>query len=237
MNLGQLPGSVSARIRVIATDGINTGMDDSDGAFTLSGKPPQVVIASPTNASRFRADEQVALSGVGYDPEDGQLADAGLSWFSDRDGPLGTGQHISVVLSAGTHVIALQATDSNANVTAASMTLSIITDCNGNGTDDAQDITSGASKDCNANGVPDECELDIDHDGVIDACDNCPSVPNADQADSDGDGVGDACAASQEKASSPTAAAPGAPSCGAGALPTMMLAGLALLGVQRRRSR
>ncbi|HOW70265.1 MAG TPA: SUMF1/EgtB/PvdO family nonheme iron enzyme [Phycisphaerae bacterium] len=47
--------------------------------------------------------------------------------------------------------------------------------------------------DCNDNDIPDECEADSDHDGVIDACDNCPTIPNPDQADGDGDGVGDAC--------------------------------------------
>lgn len=35
--------------------------------------------------------------------------------------------------------------------------------------------------------------LDTDADGVVDACDNCPSVPNADQADTNGNGMGDAC--------------------------------------------
>jgi hypothetical protein len=34
---------------------------------------------------------------------------------------------------------------------------------------------------------------DGDHDGVIDALDNCPMVANADQTDLDGDGAGDAC--------------------------------------------
>ena len=34
---------------------------------------------------------------------------------------------------------------------------------------------------------------DSDHDGVIDAVDNCISVPNEDQGDCDGDELGDNC--------------------------------------------
>ncbi|MHC4089754.1 MAG: thrombospondin type 3 repeat-containing protein [Planctomycetota bacterium] len=47
--------------------------------------------------------------------------------------------------------------------------------------------------DCNSNGVEDECESDVDTDGLIDACDNCPDDPNPDQEDFDADGIGDVC--------------------------------------------
>jgi hypothetical protein len=41
-----------------------------------------------------------------------------------------------------------------------------LSDCNGNGTPDYQDIGSQASPDCNSNGVPDECDIDpLDPDG------------------------------------------------------------------------
>jgi len=81
-----------------------------------------------------------------------------------------------------------------------------VSDCNGNGIYDAQDLVGGASDDCNASQVPDECELDTDNDGVIndcdqdddndavvDATDNCPNVPNISQVDADADGRGDPC--------------------------------------------
>lgn len=47
-----------------------------------------------------------------------------------------------------------------------------ITDCNGNGIDDAQDIASGTSDDVNADGIPDECQLtrrcaDVNNDGLV----------------------------------------------------------------------
>lgn len=75
---------------------------------------------------------------------------------------------------------------------------------------DSQDAASGTSfgwqvdhiqlmvhvsdtNDCNRNRILDECEPDVDLDGVIDACDNCIATPNDQQFDTDNDGVGDAC--------------------------------------------
>lgn len=67
------------------------------------------------------------------------------------------------------------------------------TDCDANGTADADEIAADPSLDCNSNAILDVCELDTDTDGRINACDNCSSVANATQADADADGVGDAC--------------------------------------------
>jgi Tol biopolymer transport system component len=50
-------------------------------------------------------------------------------------------------------------------------------------------LTSNSAVDC----CPSWGPADNDHDGVIDAFDNCPSVANPDQADFDLDGIGDAC--------------------------------------------
>jgi probable HAF family extracellular repeat protein len=94
-------------------------------------------------------------------------------------------------------------------------------DCNHNGVADHQDIAAGLSQDCNQNGVPDECELDRDHDGTIDACDGCPAdsaktAPGpcgCDAADTDTDQDGtpdclDGCPAD------PAKTAPGTCGCG-----------------------
>lgn len=49
-------------------------------------------------------------------------------------------------------------------------------DCNGNGIADAIEIFEGLAPDCDGNGVPDDCQIDFDENGVIDACDTLPVV-------------------------------------------------------------
>ncbi len=61
-----------------------------------------------------------------------------------------------------------------------------VPDCNGNGIDDALDISNGTSLDCNTNAVPDECDIaacetdsgcqDCDQNGVPDECDIAAKV-------------------------------------------------------------
>lgn len=47
-------------------------------------------------------------------------------------------------------------------------------DCNGNGIDDAVEISTGVAPDCDENGVPDECQVDLNMNGIIDACEPFP---------------------------------------------------------------
>ncbi|CAH1250407.1 MATN2 [Branchiostoma lanceolatum] len=47
--------------------------------------------------------------------------------------------------------------------------------------------------DMDADGKGDDCDEDIDGDGVLNDQDNCPLIPNPEQIDSDGDGVGSMC--------------------------------------------
>jgi hypothetical protein len=44
---------------------------------------------------------------------------------------------------------------------------------------------------------------DADHDGIVNAKDNCPGVANPDQKDSDGDSIGDACQCADANSSAP----------------------------------
>ncbi len=51
-------------------------------------------------------------------------------------------------------------------------------DCNGNDTEDGQDISGGTSQDTNSNGIPDECDPDCNSNGIPDDLDiaNCTCV-------------------------------------------------------------
>jgi hypothetical protein len=106
-----LPGSNTAKFRIVATDGFLTGQDDSDSAFVVPDNAPVASIAWPLNGGKFPLEAQMA-----EDAEDGLVDDAGLSWRSNRAGPLGTGGEVMLgpgQLSPGIHIITLTATDSN----------------------------------------------------------------------------------------------------------------------------
>lgn len=63
-----------------------------------------------------------------------------------------------------------------------------LTDCNGNGIHDPNDITSGFSADCNLDGIPDECQ-DCDGDGLGDVC----QIDAGAVADINGNYIPDTC--------------------------------------------
>jgi hypothetical protein len=114
-----LAGSTQALIRVIANDGVNTGMAES-AVFTVLPHAPRAVITQPEPMAVINPDTEVFLSGRSWDVEDGMLADASLTWTSDKDGVLGTGDGLAVRnLSSGLHRITLRATDSDGMIAAA----------------------------------------------------------------------------------------------------------------------
>lgn len=63
------------------------------------------------------------FGGVATDAEDGDLDGNDMVWTSDLDGILGTGRDFNEFLSVGTHVITLEATDSDGNVASVSIDL------------------------------------------------------------------------------------------------------------------
>jgi len=114
VNAGELAGSSNGRIRVMASDGVNTSSDESDEVFTVGKKPPSVYILSPDGDVTISPGTPLLLQGYAYDLEDGTLEDVALSWSSDIDGFLGAGSELLVSgLSPATHTVTCTATDSD----------------------------------------------------------------------------------------------------------------------------
>jgi len=116
-------GGYNARVRVLATDGLNTASDETDGTFAVLKKAPSAYITQPEDGAHFLPGEPIILIGRGYDPEDGTLGDTALVWTSSISGTLGPGTWLQLDygLSAGTHVITVSAEDSDGNEAATSI--------------------------------------------------------------------------------------------------------------------
>jgi hypothetical protein len=112
-DVSHLPGSDQALIRVIASDGVNTGSDTSDRTFAVARRPPQPFITEPLNGTRYQAGEAVLLTGGATDAEDAAVDSASLSWRLDGQ-YLGSGRQAwAQGLAPGEHAIALMARDSD----------------------------------------------------------------------------------------------------------------------------
>jgi hypothetical protein len=130
LDLSFAPGSTSARFRVEVSDGYHTAYDESDGTVTVGDRQPLVTIVAPQDG--VTTSGALTLEGVAYDPEDGPLTGASLTWSSDRDGSLGTGETLEgVTLSGGGHVLTLKATDSEGQSTGASVSVTVETAASG----------------------------------------------------------------------------------------------------------
>ncbi len=113
VDVNSMAGGSDVRFRVVASDGINTGIDETDQAISIPNQPPVPTILTPTNGFTTIPGSLVVLHGSATDMEDGSLPDSGLVWSSDRQGELGIGPTVPLIsLIPGTHNITLTVTDS-----------------------------------------------------------------------------------------------------------------------------
>jgi hypothetical protein len=125
VDMSELPGGTQALFRLMASDGLHTAVTTT-GPFQVENRPPQLMILLPQNNLSLHQGQTLLLSGYGFDPEDGLLADADLHWFSDVAGYLGSGRKIVTrELPAGRHLISLVATDSSGESAHAAVTIEL----------------------------------------------------------------------------------------------------------------
>jgi hypothetical protein len=116
IDTANLPGGNHGMIRVLASDGFNTGEGYSNDLFSVAAKPPEVYIANPQDNNQLPPGWPVILNAYGTDAEDGPLPSESLVWTSDRDGEVGTGDMLIASgrdMSLGDHTITMTGTDSD----------------------------------------------------------------------------------------------------------------------------
>jgi hypothetical protein len=123
-DLKDLPGGAQARVRVVASDGVNTGQAVS-GPFSVDPHAPEPHITSPRANATISPDAAVVLRGLAIDTEDGPITyTERLTWTVDISGAVGTGAEIGLPsLPPGKRTITLTASDSDGQ--SASQTITV----------------------------------------------------------------------------------------------------------------
>jgi hypothetical protein len=110
IDFAQLPGGTHAKVRLTATDGINSTEAES-AEFAVPFKAPEVFITEAPTAVII--GNALTLEGDAEDIQD-DLTESQLEWSSQISGVIGHGSHISVRdLPLGSHVITLKVTNSH----------------------------------------------------------------------------------------------------------------------------
>jgi hypothetical protein len=130
LNTAQLGGSGTAILRVVASDGVNTG-EASSAPFVMSNKPPDPHILTPGDNTHIHYGQLVNFSGMAFDPQDSTVGAAGLIWIDAHGATLGTGPLISLdQLPVGSNQISLKATNGVGQSASASVTVIVDDDLN-----------------------------------------------------------------------------------------------------------
>lgn len=108
VDFDQLPGGERCLLALVATDGINTSVVESE-PFRVAEKPCYAMILSPLDGVNLPAGQPVRLEGQGYWIEEARTEREALEWVSSVDGEIGRGAAVEAVLSPGRHTLTLLA--------------------------------------------------------------------------------------------------------------------------------
>jgi hypothetical protein len=110
-----LQATTQGMIRIIASDGFNSSAPADSSTFTIPDHPPVMIINAPASGA--------------VDPQDGPLDGTSVQWVSSLNGSLGYGAVLNLatgVLSQGTHLITVTATDSLGLTNSAQTTIYVL---------------------------------------------------------------------------------------------------------------
>ncbi|MBY5164117.1 DUF1194 domain-containing protein [Salsipaludibacter albus] len=203
----ELAGSSRARVRVVTSDGTRASFADS-GTFSVATNAPGVSIRSPFDGQAFSGVQSVFLRAVATDAEDGPLDGSAVTWSSDRDGVLGSGEEVVVLasdLTEGRHVVTATATDSSGAASSATVTIDIARVAEPPVVDDPTLLLGALVDDVAASGVADGLQRSlaaklvgaltkVEEDQVQPACGKLGAFDNEVRAQ-DGSGLTSAAAA------------------------------------------
>lgn len=144
----RLPGGSSAIVRVLASDGANTGYDQSDSPFVVKEKPPAAVIVAPREGAILDLNEPVNLSGHARGVLGQRLDPSELIWMVDGEA-VGTGSPTTANLDEGEHLVELLVLAGEAIAARSAVTVRMV---DLNGVDDPQDVVPASIDIVSANG-------------------------------------------------------------------------------------
>ena len=121
----KLPGGRRARFRVVATDGVLTGIATSRTPVSVAFKRPRVSIASPRPRSAFTEGDRIQFVANVEDLQNQTFPSRNVVWRSSLQGVIGRGQTISAALKPGTHRISVSATNSGGRTAIATRTIDV----------------------------------------------------------------------------------------------------------------
>jgi hypothetical protein len=126
VDVDAMAGSSDVRFRVVASDGVNSGFDETTAAITIPNHAPEPIITNPPDLSDHLPGDLIVFHGSASDMEDGTLPDSAMNWDDNVQGGLGIGPSVPINdLAPGKHTITLTATDSYGISSSTSVTINV----------------------------------------------------------------------------------------------------------------